>query len=317
MPNSILFTPEPSGILEPLDAQISRAIYTVAPEREQELIELIAKHRITIRMERVNPEHIYGAIASLGLAQFSLQGFERLYAYCAGASYAFMRQQAVQGFVPFSFAEDEAGQETQRLLQWAYRADAKDEFGNNAVWPSSQLLPLNYRYHDRLVRLTDELFLGAVAFTTLHEIGHIVLGHGATSRRDEDFRQEFEADEFAYDWIMDKWSEPTGDNLIFVKRSTMTASMMAIIAVLTLYSPTDVVRITHPNPIDRLSRFLLKHVNEDSLLDWKKAWGISTLVLNTHLSNIPGYDATQRWPSGRLFLEHVRPYFIKRELPAT
>jgi len=43
-----------------------------------------------------------------------------------------------------------------------------------------------------------------------------------------------------------------------------------IIAVLTLYSPTDVARINHPNPIDRLSRFLLKHAIEDCGLDWRR-----------------------------------------------
>jgi Peptidase U49 len=50
----------------------------------------------------------------------------------------------------------------------------------------------------------NNLFLGACGWCILHEIAHIVLGHQATTSRDRLLQQEFEADEWATNWILDR-----------------------------------------------------------------------------------------------------------------
>lgn len=48
----------------------------------------------------------------------------------------------------------------------------------------------------------NNVFLGATGWVTLHEIGHIHLGHQGTVSTDVSFSQEHEADLFAANWVL-------------------------------------------------------------------------------------------------------------------
>jgi hypothetical protein len=91
----------------------------------------------------------------------------------------------------------------------------------------------------------NDLFLGACGWCILHEIAHIVLGHQAETSRDRLLQQEFEADVWATNWVLENC--PTVEERRF--RILCCATGLAWIGLV------DVVRrgsSDHPHASERL-----------------------------------------------------------------
>jgi len=50
----------------------------------------------------------------------------------------------------------------------------------------------------------NNVFLGATAWALLHEVAHLKLDHQVTSNTDQEKREEFEADDWAAAWVLEK-----------------------------------------------------------------------------------------------------------------
>jgi hypothetical protein len=74
----------------------------------------------------------------------------------------------------------------------------------NAKWLDDVARPGPSPDSDSTEVKINDLFLGACGWCILHEIAHIVLGHQATTSRDRLLQQEFEADEWATNWILER-----------------------------------------------------------------------------------------------------------------
>ncbi len=96
------------------------------------------------------------------------------------------------------------------------------------------------------------------------------------------------ADEWAYNWVLDKWREFAAppNPLVFKKRCTLVVSLFALIAINHVRRPRNIATGDHPNTVDRLLRFLVKHANEDNGLDSGLAWAVAFTAIHLHISQI-------------------------------
>ena len=82
---------------------------------------------------------------------------------------------------------------------------AKDLIENpNAKWRDDLACPLLSANLFDIDANINDLFLGACGWCVLHEIAHIVLGHQGTTSRDILLQQEFDADAWATNWILER-----------------------------------------------------------------------------------------------------------------
>jgi len=201
------------------------------------------------------------------------------------------------------WAEDET-------IGWIYQYYNTDVRGNPAAWPDDLPHP-QANPTDEQGQLTNELFLGAIGFAVLHEIGHIVRVHrGMHLSLDEKHRQEFEADAWAYNWVMDRWRDYLPHTpLVHKKRCTLIASLFALIAIMHVRSPRNVETSDHPNTIDRLLELLNTHADENNGLNSGLAWAVSSTGIGLHLNQV----SSDPWPT----YNNSRDYFteIRRRFP--
>ncbi len=259
----------------------------LAPERSDELGEIIRQHNIQFKLdEETHVMRFEGAdlFGGLGLVCVGLRGLERLWAHAYGIVHIYFRFQAVGFTREIHLRETQEGVLTEQLLDWALRGEHD---GDPTPWPVGLPKPQGNPTDDQN-RVTNELFLGAMGFAVLHEIGHIVRGHGGTNLpKDVKYRHEFEADEWAYDWVMDRWRDYAPDNpVVFKKRCTLIACLFSLIAINHVRAPRNIEQSGHPHSIDRLMRFLLKHANESAGLPASFAWAVPTTAIHLHLSQV-------------------------------
>lgn len=119
---------------------------------------------------------------------------------------------------------------------------------SGAHWPSDISPPVPGAVEREEEWYVNNVFLGATGWIVLHEIGHIHHRHEAGAGTDVLKAQEFEADRFATDWILQDLpvNDPRGHFRVFV-----TAVALFWVAI------TDSVRrgsTTHPHAWQRLER---------------------------------------------------------------
>jgi len=295
--------------IDVLLAALAEAPFRLAPERQEELQRLIADRNINFQFDvqthemRFEGAELFGGI---GLVYIGQRGLERLWAHTYGVIHVYRRFQATGFTQPMLLSSTEEGRITGLLLDWAIDGEVN---GNPASWPVDLPRP-EANPEDDQGKLTNELFLGLVGFAVLHEIGHIVRQHqGDGLPKDVKYRHEFEADEWAYDWVMEHWREyipnipqiQPGDPLIFKKRCTLITGLFSLIAIHHVRQPRNVETSGHPHTIDRLLRFLIKHANENNGLDSGLAWALASTAINMHLSQF----STGAWPDLDDFRDHL------------
>lgn len=70
-------------------------------------------------------------------------------------------------------------------------------------WPPALDVPDAKALPDTHEAKVNNLFLGALSWILLHEIGHVHLNHCSVLPADQSVRQEAQADDFATSWILD------------------------------------------------------------------------------------------------------------------
>ena len=276
--------------IEVLFPDIEDAPFRLAPERRDKLKAIFDEKNIQYSFDREAMRMRFeGAdlFGGLGLVYVGVRGLEHFWALCYGAMHAYRAFQA-NGFQATRLTVDEEGRRVAKLLDWAV-AGVKD--GDPAEWPNDVPKP-EAAPTEMPSRLANELFLGAAGFAVLHEVGHIVQDHRMDNPPlDVRFRYEFEADEWAYNWVMDNWRDFDPDRAVHTKRVTLLACLFAMMAINRYYQkerneqlkkPQEI--LSHPNVIDRVLRFLIKHANEDSGLPARLGWGVAAAAIHMHFT---------------------------------
>jgi hypothetical protein len=299
-----------ASLIDVLWPAFAGAPFSLAPERREELQTLIVQRNINFQLDRETHEMRFeGAdlFGGLGLVCVGMNGLERLWAHTYGIIHIYRRFQAIGFGQPLDLCATEEGRIAGLLMDWAIDGELRE---NPAPWPNDLPHP-EAQPTDAQGLLTNELFLGATGFAVLHEIGHVALQHHGTDLpQDVLHRHEFEADEWAYNWVMSRWRDYRPQHpLIFKKRCTLIACLFALIAITHVRSPRDVSTSDHPNTIDRLLRFLDAHANEDNGLDSGLAWAAASTGIGLHLNQI----SSDPWPTFNSFREHFIE--IRRRFP--
>jgi hypothetical protein len=76
------------------------------------------------------------------------------------------------------------------------------------AWPATVSQPDAHPAEDSREEKINNLFLGACAWCVLHEIAHVALGHQGTNPTHRLLQQEFEADDWATKWLLEKCTDP-------------------------------------------------------------------------------------------------------------
>jgi len=126
--------------------------------------------------------------------------------------------------------------------------------GRYQDWPCC--LPTPRMICFKSVRSANELFLAAVGWVLLHEIGHVKLGHVTQEPGNEE-----RADAFASSWMLgwDPAEDIPAQN--YWKRCAGTTLVLIQNAGPEFFNRTR-GGTTHPDPVDRLRGFLRRYVDE-------------------------------------------------------
>ena len=268
--------------IESLIPLVLRLPFAVAPERQSELDSIFQKYGLSVSIDSTTQE--FEVHVLFGAIRISVAALERIWAYCYGYVYiAWLIQRSPQGQeITLSGDADKAW----RLIKWARAADVDKQYTN---WPLDLPTPDSDQTKDGNIKPSTEVFLVACGWILLHEIGHVVLGHGKnlTPSPDESVAMELEADNWASSWILDRWKQYKDDIRVFQKRTLGITFGIGLQSVFELYREKE-KSLTHPNIADRLLAFLDRHVPEKGVVKAtpeELAWLAAIAILQTHISN--------------------------------
>jgi hypothetical protein len=138
--------------------------------------------------------------------------------------------------------------EALRLYRWALESAVTGTLQN---WPNGAPQPDPQVLDGSPVHCANELFLVAIAWIFLHELGHIHLKHALRTVSVTSQQEEHDADKFATEWILDSVT----DSDVILKRSLGMAVANIVLIVLDLAWGSPKIA-THPKPYERLQRNL-------------------------------------------------------------
>jgi hypothetical protein len=135
-------------------------------------------------------------------------------------------------------------------------AYAEKLFSVDCPWPSDIPQPPKLASLAGRKAKIRELFLGALGWLVLHEIGHVALDHEVLVPADQRVTQEHQADEFATKWIMDGARHG-------LKREFRVMAVSTAMAYLLLNQRVKGVGPTHPPAIQRVRRTIEEYTVDD------------------------------------------------------
>lgn len=292
--------------------------FNLAPERKDELKAIADAHAFELVLDLsdqgfVVNVHLGGAVTKPTVT-FGLHTLERIWAY----SYSY--------FTLLEIARDSdpgtevdllthpTGAKARQLLAWAVNNETSAVFEQ---WPTDAPTPDDV--DDVNVPVANELFLAMCGWIFLHELGHLELHSNfsgphkdATIESQLSIQREFEADNWASSWVLDKWEEHAGGvEGVFVKRSLGIAFALAALTGVEFYSDAQQYP-THPSVPERLLAFLDKFVpeaNQEKAEKREMAWFGAIACINAHLMNHPDFKPKVVHGSFRDFIEYSKQFF--------
>jgi hypothetical protein len=269
---------------------VAAAPYRAAPERADELHQLMQDRGIRLTFDPA-PHQIAEVNLRDGAIRFGVPFAERLWAI----SYAYLAlirlwQQHGPGALVV------IPEHCRRLLAWEFQAEKSGEvepMPSGVPAPDPDEPPGTDGY------AATELFLVTAAWVLLHEVGHLACDHGATAPPLRWIPREYEADDWASHWMLDRWREYAADDRVFIKRALAGTVFLGHVAAFESHGRSSAV--THPNPAERLLHFLDRFVprTPGPRADAKELpWVAAMLIVECHLQ-----AAGKRLPDGAEFAE--------------
>lgn len=266
---------------------IAASPFNVAPERETDLRRIRDDKGLRIDFVEDEPGFHLKTTVHDGRISFGIRTIERMWAYSYGyfaLVQALQRDQASGR--PLDLVGDPQLRDAMTLLDWAYKRERKK---TDDPWPNTAPVPHPSPVKGSLSFGANETFFMMAGWMLLHEIGHIVFAHPVALGEPscELIAQEKEADDWAFAWMLDNWKDYQGDDArIFAKRTIGIALGLSIFTSLEVYDRTYGDG-THPDPPERLYRFLNRWVPKDGArgASYDFAWFVAIAVLKLHFDN--------------------------------
>jgi hypothetical protein len=176
-------------------------------------------------------------------------------------------------------------QDSLHILTWALRNEL---IGKQTAWPPNLYPPREDYPPGSLAHKAVVLFQVMVGWMPLHELGHVVHRHpGGFQPPAVSKKQELDADDWAFEWVFGarRFGRTARDRAVFVTRTTGVTFALAVIAGFEAYDRRK-GGITHPDPVERLDRFLRRYVPRPSSRVSRQrsfAWFVAAVILQTHL----------------------------------
>jgi Peptidase U49 len=269
----------------PMIQQIERAPHVVVPERSAGLQAMTDQHGIRVVLKPEKDDfHVYvtpDREILLGIAVL-----ERLWVYAHAYVNLLVVVQKHPGGMDLDLTTDPQSRPAMELLTWA---DDCEALYHQTPWPKGLPRPDPNAPDGSIDRRVHDIFLSMVAWLMLHETCHAVLRHPFSATTEEYRRQEFQADEWASEWMLhDRRNRALEYDRVFLDRAlgaTLTLSVFTTWEVRLRQGATE----THPDPARRLLRFLDRFVPETSgrkavlrELPWMMAGTVMQLHLTKH-----------------------------------
>lgn len=297
-------TAEPT--LSPLDdlgPEIRASPFRLAPERQTDLQALVTKHNIHGILDLDDPSLLAGTFVILGQVYLGLKSLERLWGLCY-VSVVIWNQWQSQGFKGKLDLGAINGKTALDVFDWGLPTNNYEDWAPHFPKPANN--------SDPDVNLANELFLGCCGFATLHEIGHIALQHSAPpgTLRDVLFQQEFEADRWAYQWILQSFQSSESNAQIYTKRRWIIGALLALGAIIELDGLDGSERQQHPNPVERVQNFVNEYVVAGPVAVASNVGGFISGIFDFYLSQrCSGYNEAQSHVNVNDYLNKLKPLF--------
>lgn len=276
----------PSPLAELLD-EVGIAAFELAPERAGELERLSKKHGIDVFVDWGVEQFWFSCNPQTGRITLGLAALERLWAYSYAYGYVIHKSQetGVEGG-RVALTGTAEGIQAMSLLGWAHLGERR---GVRLVWPRNLPRPESNPPRHSLSELSNGLFRRTLGAILLHEVGHIVLGHQPNSGRSREdiVADEDAADSWAFDWVLhDGNQRKCSDVADYVLRTLGVTCALSLIATFEVYDRT-LGGGTHPDPPDRLWRFLKGRVPYDLGVPISPgfAWFAAVCIVKLHLDH--------------------------------
>lgn len=271
--------------ISPIFDRVMAAVPLVARERAHDFCDLLATHKITLVLD-YKPNQRFSALPPLRKVFLGVDGLERSWAYSylfAGAWTLFLDGSPQAISAPDTTVLDE---HMSRSLAWAIENDV-DHAGS--IFPADLTKPRANPYDGSgFEKLLFNSFVTAVAWITLHEIAHIVLGHSATPTDDlaKLRADELAADQWAADWLLEKASSDH-DRVTRLSGISLGVALAAYLEMWTDHSgPSD-----HPIYPERLVAILDRFESRAGTETQRKGFWISGAILIYQRASLAGKES--------------------------
>ncbi len=276
MPTSAVLSP-----IQPLIKHLAASPYLLAPERDNELKELVDEHNIQIEFVEHDDTSLLVVDPATGLIRFGFAFAERLWAYGLAYTEVMALVQRSEPGVELELDNDPATKPAIKLLEWARDCERARK---QTPWPDSLPRHVSGAPAGTSTYAADEMFLCMGGWALLHEIAHVVGEHHNRGANTSAARHEleYEADDWASRWVLDQC--PT-DPRVRTKRSLGAAFSLSIISSFEVHDRAGAAW-SHPDPLKRLLRFLDTHVPEtpgQQAGPTDLVWWASQTILMLHL----------------------------------
>lgn len=241
--------------IAPLLDSIKKSVGWIIPERHGELRALIASG-ISIELDGDSQDFYIAANVEKRKVILGLAALERVWAY----TYFYL---AILDLLPkhpkgveIDLISLPGIQPARGLAKWALECEKNK---TQSPWPDGLPRPDVDDGSDNRISKAKPYFLHAVCFLMLHEIGHIHHKHPISKfvDRETSYKWEFEADEWAADFMLRDWKNAGRGEKDFIGRCTGISLGLAMLAGVELYH--HAAQDDHPTIAERLLRFFAKH----------------------------------------------------------
>jgi Peptidase U49 len=308
--------PEPEEIPMDVVDDIRRILHDVAPERAEELQEIVTRRGISILVENRQHESPFTANPRENIIRAYFPALVRQTVMAFAYVRAFRAREregdiSARRFMPQGSPEMERAQD---MLRWAmfdrYLADRAKAYGREPAPqtpPDQWMCPDPTTGEDSNDRIAIELFYMALGADLHHELAHVRMNHGSPELRNEQLRQqEAEADAESLRWLVGGIPQDAPE---YPKR----AMGLALAQLYEIFMRLEGSREddSHPPMSRRLGDTIRICVQEDDHLVW--AFVSASLILHLETANRPQhYDRDRVFPTFRGLAEYLMHVFETR-----
>ena len=252
-----------------LDRQMAEAPARAAPEKEAALHEIA--NSVALCFEDQRGDFMFSA--STGQVTATAGGLNIL--WCASYAYLLIysgfQEAQLSGNSEYRPGDDATSAPALHLYRWALEAATVGELRD---WPDGYPQPDPALMDGSPLHHASEIFLVALAWIILPELGHIQLKHPLQTVSPTSLAEEHDADRFASEWLLDSATPE-----VILKRTLGVAVANIVLIVIDLVHGSPAAT-THPKPVERLQR----NLRCGQLADESPVHAFTAALLQFHLT---------------------------------